>query len=251
VKWAALAVTCLAASAQAMDPDRAMSQYGRERWGTDRGFPGGTVYAISQTADGYLWLGTDRGLLRFDGSTFRRFPEPNVSSVSITRVMGLAADTRGSLWVRMGGAGVLRYRDGRFQTGLDIETMEDAVTAMTRTRDGSMVFAGIVNGPLRWNGERLESLAPRALLPARTPVTSIGEATDGTLWLGTQGEGLFHIVSGQVTPVAKGLPDRSITAVLPVGARDVGGDDRGSDGTGRRSPPKGSVRSSSTSWPRP
>jgi signal transduction histidine kinase/ligand-binding sensor domain-containing protein len=221
VKWAALAVTCLAASAQAMDPDRAMSQYGRERWGTDRGFPGGTVQAISQTADGYLWLGTDKGLLRFDGSTFRRFPDSSVSSVSIARVLGLAADTRGSLWVRTGGAGVLRYRDGRFQTALDLETMEDAVTAMTRTRDGSMVFAGIVNGPLRWNGERLETIAPRALLPARTPVTSIGEAADGTLWLGTQGEGLFQIVPGQVTPVTKGLPDRSITAVLPVGARDV------------------------------
>ena len=132
--------------------------------------------------------------------------------------------------------------------------MEDAVTAMTRTRDGSMVFAGIVNGPLRWNGERLESLAPRALLPARSPVTSIGEAADGTLWLGTQGEGLFHIVSGQVTPVTKGLPDRSITAVLPVGARDVWvGTSRGVvRWNGTRDHLEGArVRSSRTSWPRP
>ena len=221
MKWAALAFAGLATSAHAMDPDRAMSQYGRERWGTDRGFPGGTVQAISQTADGYLWLGTDRGLLRFDGSTFRRFPEPSVTSVSIARVLGLSADTRGDLWVRTGRAGVLRYRDGRFETVLGIETMEDAVTGMTKMRDGSMVFAGIVNGPLRWNGQRLETVAPRAALPARTPVTSMGEAADGTLWLGTQGEGLFHVLPGQVTPVVKGLPDRTITAVLPVGSRDV------------------------------
>jgi len=167
VKWAALAFAGLATSAHAMDPDRAMSQYGRERWGTDRGFPGGTVQAISQTADGYLWLGTDRGLLRFDGSTFRRFPEPSVTSVSIARVLGLSADTRGDLWVRTGRAGVLRYRDGRFETVLGIETMEDAVTGMTKMRDGSMVFAGIVNGPLRWNGQRLETVAPRAALPAQ------------------------------------------------------------------------------------
>jgi signal transduction histidine kinase/ligand-binding sensor domain-containing protein len=221
VKWAALAFTFLAASARAMDPDRAMTQYGRERWGTDRGFPGGTVQAISQTADGYLWLGTDRGLLRFDGSTFQRFPEPSVTSLSITRAPGLSADSRGDLWVRTGGAGVLRYRDGRFETVLGIETMEDAVTAMAQMRDGSMVFAGIVNGPLRWNGQRLEAVAPRAALPARTPVTSIGEAADGTLWLGTQGEGLFRVVGGEVTPVTKGLPDRRVNAVLPVGPRDV------------------------------
>jgi len=49
VKWAALAFAGLATSAHAMDPDRAMSQYGRERWGTDRGFPGGTGQASSQT----------------------------------------------------------------------------------------------------------------------------------------------------------------------------------------------------------
>ena len=54
-----------------MDPDRAMSQYVRDRWGAERGFPGGTVLAISQTGDGYLWIGTDRALVRFDGSTFR------------------------------------------------------------------------------------------------------------------------------------------------------------------------------------
>ncbi len=219
--WAAVAVTCLAGTAQAIDPDRTMSQYVRERWGADRGFPGGTVQAISQTADGYLWLGTDRGLYRFDGSAFRRFPEPGSASPSITQVLGLTVDGRGTMWVRLGGPRVLRYRDRRFESVPSLETMEDAITAMARAPDGTMMMAGIVNGPLRWSGERVESLAPRASLPARSPVTSMTEAGDGRIWMGTQGEGLFCAVQGQVIAVRQGLPDRTISAVLAVGARDV------------------------------
>jgi ligand-binding sensor domain-containing protein len=54
----------------ALDPDRALSQYLRTFWNTRNGFPGGQVNGISQTPDGYLWIGTDRSLLRFDGQSF-------------------------------------------------------------------------------------------------------------------------------------------------------------------------------------
>src|SRR5262245_4295475 len=58
-------------SAYAIDPNRAMSQYLRERWGPENGFPKGPVYAITQTNDGYLWVATQSGLIRFDGVNFR------------------------------------------------------------------------------------------------------------------------------------------------------------------------------------
>ena len=47
-----------------------MSQYVRDHFGAEQGFPRGPVYAITQTADGYLWIGTEAGLVRFDGWTF-------------------------------------------------------------------------------------------------------------------------------------------------------------------------------------
>ena len=224
-RWAgrctAIALAFAAVAAHAMDPERAMSQYVRERWGTDRGYPGATIHAISQTADGYLWLGTDKGLVRFDGSAFRRLPEPSRSSPSITQVLGMTADGGGSLWIRLGGARVARYRDGRFESLPSFGTMEDAVTAMARARDGSVLLAGIVNGPLRWSGVRFETLAPRAELPARSPVTSMSEAADGRIWMGTQDAGLFYLAQGRVTAVSKGLPAAAVAAVLPVGAHDV------------------------------
>src|SRR5215472_16814227 len=72
--WRLLALSAsivwLTPPALAIDPDRAMSQYVHDRWGTEQGFPKGPVYAITQTNDGYLWIGTDEGLVRFDGWNF-------------------------------------------------------------------------------------------------------------------------------------------------------------------------------------
>jgi ligand-binding sensor domain-containing protein len=76
-KWllAAAAGLCLANPAHAIDPNRTLSQYIRDRWGSEKGFPGGAVHAIAQTPDGYLWIGADKGLVRFDGLNFRLFQQ--------------------------------------------------------------------------------------------------------------------------------------------------------------------------------
>src|SRR5690349_14901778 len=72
---ALLVLTSSACLAHALDPDRLLSQYMRERWGSDKGFAGGSVTALAQTPDGYLWIGTEKGLIRFDGFNFHSFPQ--------------------------------------------------------------------------------------------------------------------------------------------------------------------------------
>src|SRR5260370_2564974 len=72
-RWLAtgLALICLAGEARGLDPNHTLSQYLREQWTTDNDFPGGAIGAITQTSDGYLWMGTEKGLVRFDGVNFR------------------------------------------------------------------------------------------------------------------------------------------------------------------------------------
>src|ERR1700684_50632 len=96
---AVLASTCCAYRAYALDPDRTMSQYAREQWGRERGFPGGTVTAITQTRDGYLWIGTDKGLIRFDGLDFRVLQQASPTTFSIGAVQELGVDGEGGLGV--------------------------------------------------------------------------------------------------------------------------------------------------------
>ena len=91
-----------------------MSQYGRERWGIDRGFPSGAVYAITQTLDGYLWIGTEKGLVRFDGLNFHLFQKSNAATGPVGPVLGLTADSESNFWITLQ-AGLLRYHEGKFE----------------------------------------------------------------------------------------------------------------------------------------
>src|SRR5437588_8821325 len=107
-------ILCLLSEAHALDPHRKFSEYVQEKWSAATGLPGGAVHAIAQSPDGYLWIGTDNGLVRFDGFHFQ-----SVSPQSPVRndpILGLITDAEGELWVRMQAAGVLRYRHGNFES---------------------------------------------------------------------------------------------------------------------------------------
>ncbi len=97
-----------------------MSPYTRERWGLEQGFPGGPVYAIAQTPDGYLWIGTEKGLIRFDGLNFVLFQKGNSENSPRGPVLGLVADAEGSLWIRQEVPNLLRYRSGKFENLLPL-----------------------------------------------------------------------------------------------------------------------------------
>src|SRR5216683_6231238 len=113
-RWLAtgLALVCWVGEARALDPNHTLSQYLREQFTADNNFPGGAVDAIAQTADGYLWLGTEKGLVRFDGANFRL--NSSFSEFSGDPVSGLTTDGGGRLCVIFFGAGVLCQRNGKF-----------------------------------------------------------------------------------------------------------------------------------------
>ena len=87
-RYASTVLMALAAtnSAFALDARKALTQYSRTVWTQQQGLPQDTIRAITQTADGYLWLGTDEGLARFDGYEFVVFnrDHDNLPSNSIT-----------------------------------------------------------------------------------------------------------------------------------------------------------------------
>ena len=113
VRWAiaGAGVLCFAISGFAIDPDRTVSQYLYDSWGTEKGFPGGSVSSIAQTSDGYLWIGTDKGLIRFDGLNFRKFEQANPSSFVIGPVRTLLADAEQNLWILLENTKLFRYHD--------------------------------------------------------------------------------------------------------------------------------------------
>jgi ligand-binding sensor domain-containing protein/signal transduction histidine kinase len=248
---AGVALLCFATPGHAIDPLRMISQYMRERWGSERGFPGGAVSAIAQTTDGYLWIGTERGLVRFDGLNFRLFQQASPGPLPIGPVQGLVADNEANLWILLKNTKILRYHDGKFE--LAREDAEFGVTAIGRRRNGAALFSSLAYGSLTYRGGRFEVIPSPTYEPPKSVSTATGEttdssqlswanilasvcrecshlfgtegnsavismteSTDGRVWLGTRDKGLFYMTDGQVLAVGKGFEDARITCLLPL-----------------------------------
>lgn len=222
-RWllAGLVATCLLGTGLALDPNQPLSQYIRDQWGVKQGFPGGIVYAIAETADGYLWLGTEKGLVRFDGLNFRLFSRENSNAFPAGPVLGLTTDFEGNLWMRFQGTGLLRYRDGKFEDVLPkFEQIENGVTAMCRGMNGDVLLTAIVNGKVRYSGGKFISLAPGYALP-NFLVISMAETADGTVWLGSRDAGLFFLSKGRLSRLEQRVQDKKINCLLPVGSQEL------------------------------
>src|SRR5688500_13280276 len=94
-------VTLLLASAPALalDPTRSITQYDQHAWATTEGLPQSTILALAQTRDGYLWIGTEEGLVRFDGVRFTVFDTANTEGFTHNNVQAIAPDQEGNLWI--------------------------------------------------------------------------------------------------------------------------------------------------------
>jgi ligand-binding sensor domain-containing protein/signal transduction histidine kinase len=211
---ATLAAVCFVSTAHAVDPNRALSQYLRYQWTAEKGFPGGQVNAFAQTPDGYLWIGTARGLYRFDGLTFLTAQQLDPASPPITGVLGLTTDADGNLWVRMQGS-VLRYRDRAFEDVMSDIAPGSFITVMSRAMDGGVLLSNLMNGEILYAKRGFKSLVSSQIFHTAL-VMSMAQTTDGKIWLGTRSDGLFYLNNGQIVSIAKGLPDRKINALLPM-----------------------------------
>jgi signal transduction histidine kinase/ligand-binding sensor domain-containing protein len=200
----------------ALDPSSQWSQYIREYWNADSGFPGGRVHSIAQSADGYLWIGTEEGLLRFDGKTFTILKDPSPNPLALDRVLGLKSDSQGGLWIRLPGPSIVRFRDGAF-TAVRLNKLHDPqVTATAQGLGRSILLASQLDGLLSWTGTRLEQLIARTSLPV-SPITSITRSENNDIWLGTTDVGLVRVRGNIVTPIKIGLPAVKINCLLAKG----------------------------------
>ena len=201
----------------ALDPNRTLGQYIVARWGRDS-FPGGAINAIAQTPDGFLWIGAEKGLVRFDGISFRLIDHSNSPTLPPGRVLGLAVDPEGVLWVRMQSPYLMRYRDGNFEQIYPAQipppftdASQSGATAVTRGVRGDTLMA-TPGEALRYIGGKFTPIASSG--EVRGIPTSIAETADGAVWVGMRDTGLFCVRDRRGSQV--GLPDQKVNVLLPA-----------------------------------
>jgi signal transduction histidine kinase/ligand-binding sensor domain-containing protein len=175
-----LAVLCGGGDLFALDPRKSLSQYSRTVWTQERGLPQDTIRAIAQTKDGYLWLGTDEGLARFDGYEFVVFDRGS-GALPDNSITAMAAGEDGSLWIGTQG-GLTHYRNGLFRTYTTKNGLpDDGVLALcTDGPDAVWIVAGA--SLARLDHDRFETFAPGKDLPV-TAARSVVKDSHGDVWV--------------------------------------------------------------------
>jgi len=161
-----------------------LSEYRIDVWQTSDGLPGNTVTAIAQTVDGYLWIGTINGLVRFDGVRFKVYDED--LPLPSRRVSCLLAAADGTLWAGMGG-GLLSLRDGVFRAWTSESGLpHDTVTGLVEDGNGE-VWVATLGGLARWDGARF-----------RTPPGGVAQGTRVSAVLIDERDELWTLVDDQL-----------------------------------------------------
>jgi signal transduction histidine kinase/ligand-binding sensor domain-containing protein len=211
-----------------------ISQYARDVWQFEDGLPQNSVNAMAQTPDGYLWLGTQEGLARFDGVSFTVFGPDTEPSFATSDIIQLTTSQDGTLWIVVRRGGVLTYQGGVFsrisgvpESATSVRVDDDGTAwigtfgaGLTRVSAGVATTFGAEAGfegrfigttlprgdGIRWLGTDtgLMMFDGERFLPADVQdledahVSSLFQENDGTLWVGTRDERLFRITSTEV-----------------------------------------------------
>lgn len=171
-------------------------------WGTEQGLPSNIALDITQTPDGYLWLASYDGLVRFDGVAFRLFTEADVPGLDRAAFWRVAVDSAGALWAASERDGLLRYAGGRWtifhaRDGLG----SDKVTTLLADT-GNVLWVGTRNGGVsRVRDGRVEPLPPPPGVEDLT-VTDLARDAAGNLWIGTGSDGVLRYRDGRYTRLA-------------------------------------------------
>jgi ligand-binding sensor domain-containing protein/rRNA maturation protein Nop10 len=198
-----------------LDPRKAITQYVHAVWRTEQGLPQNSVRAILQTRDGYLWLGTQEGLVRFDGARFLVFDKKNTPGLRHSFVWSLLEDREGSLWIGTVGGGLSRLQNGRFTAFTTAEGLSnDYVRALHQDREGTL-WIGTDSGVDLFRNGKLTHLAVGHALPTE-PIRAIEEDGQGAFWIGTDGGGLVRLEGDKATvfTTRQGLASDRVTSLL-------------------------------------
>ncbi len=176
----------------ALSPDRAITQYKVRSWNMESGLPGNSVLAIQQTRDGYLWVGGQGGLVRFDGRTFQAVT-PADTPLENNTVRALYESSSGDLWIGCATGGLTRFSKGRF-TVFPSQKHPSLLKINTINEDGEgNLWIGSLSGGLTCFSEgRFTPYTAKDGLPGNA-VRRIHKDDAGDLWAVT-GTGIVKIV---------------------------------------------------------
>ena len=199
----ALGAILLGGQAPATHPERQFRDFVRDTWSLEAGLPQRSVTSIAQGPDGYLWIGTQHALARFDGVRFRHYTIQDEPALPGNDIAALFQDSQGHLWIGSN-RGLTRYDGEHFiaipgAEGEVGETTDISVRTMTEDHAGRLI-AGGSDGLFRVEDGRLTPMES----PGAGPISGL-YAEGQVMWVG--GVGRFWRIEHGEPAGETGLPD--------------------------------------------
>lgn len=233
-RWTSVAIAALGlaglapgvVSAQTFAAHKVYGRYQQAVWQEPQGLPQNTVFSMTRTRDGYLWLATVDGAARFDGVRFTVFDPTNTPEIRGAVVASVVEADDGVLWLAPDNGGLVRYAGGRFSRVTTADGLvDDHPRALLRGRHGDL-WIGTVAGLGRLRDGRFTTVAGGQSLPAAF-VTALAEDDEDGLWIGTIG-GLARLHGDRLTIFTErdGVPPGAVNALWwdPAGQLWIGSD---------------------------
>lgn len=177
---------------------RATDDYLIEVWDSATGLPQSTVRALAQTPDGYLWVGTENGLARFDGVRFLKFSRENSAALANPNIETLSCDDQGNLWV--GANGCVANWDGRQLTSVEWPLVaNDRIERLMFSRSNECVFVTVQGCVVRGRATAQGLWQWTSTRPAGASLFALGD--DEVLWRLSANSVLSRIVDLQVQQI--------------------------------------------------
>ncbi len=214
-----------------------MGRFVHQSWQNAQGLPQNSVLAIAQTPDRYLWLGTEEGLVRFDGMRFTSFDKSRAglqnntqalltdhsgglwlgtlgsglvhfiagkatiyttsNGLSNNSIRALYEDRRGAIWIGTDGGGIVRYENGHFRVFGKADGLADNQVFSITGDQRGTLWIGTHSGLSRFSNERFTTLAPTGGAGSNY-VRSIYADKNGDIWVGSN-DGVCRISAGGIT----------------------------------------------------
>jgi len=191
----------LTVRAGAFDSNKPLTEYTHTVWTHKDGIPSAFIYSIAQTRDGYLWLATTDGLVRFDGVRFVHWRPKTGHTALLGVVRSLCATRDGSLWIgtATGLVGHIRGDDlTTFPVGAQAE-------AMLEDRDG-ILWVATENRVLRFRAATQEQIGAAITLPEPF-LSGLLQHSSGSIWFSTN-DSVVRLdpgdLQGRLVKIAKG-----------------------------------------------
>ena len=207
-----LFLLCLTHGVQAIDSVKMLAHHKRVVWNTENGLPQNFVQTMAQTRDGYLWFGTQEGLARFNGVSFKVFETMNTPTLKSNYVSAILEDRAGRLWVGTN-KGLHLYQNGEFTVYTTADGLsKDFVAALYEDRRGDLWVGSSDGVECLSDGKIVANKSQK--LPPGSRLKTIGEDAGGDLWFGTV-NGIYRLRDHQLRlfTVADGLGSNSVRAI--------------------------------------